>query len=232
MEKNRKVIILVFIMFAMLLNYKISYAYKGIDLFTSILNETKGEVVEYGLKTRFKTYKNGQESYNYFLNIINSKKLNYRVKVSKDKDNYCIEFEDKSSKGYMEFFTSEEGNVISIEIIKKDSENNLLKLKDDIKGITSFWSDNEVSYFQYLKAKLPNDALDDINKKINFLLKSEGASNLHSIKINNGFSTSAYTYRYKAIKSNGKLIDFNFALCKYKSGKYVIIGTPEIVVSY
>lgn len=232
MEKGKKVIILFFIMFAMLLNYKISYAYKRIDLFTSILNEANGEVIEYGLKARFKTYKNGQESYNYFLNTINSNKPNCKVKVSKDKGNYCIEFEDKSSKGYMEFFTSEEGNMIIIEIIEKNSENNLPKLRDEIKGITNFWLDNEVSYFQYLKAKLPNGDLDNINKKINFLLKSEGAVNLHSIKINNGFSTSAYTDRYNPIKSNGKLMDFNLALCKYQSGNYIIIGTPEIVMSY
>lgn len=230
--ENKKVIILFFIMFAMLLNYKISYAYKRIDLFTSILNETKGEVIEYGLKTRFKTCKNGQESYSYFLNIINSNKPNCRVKVTKDKYNYCIEFEDESSKGYMEFFTSEEGNIISIEIIEKGSENNLQKLKDEIKCITSFWVDNEVNYFQYLKAKLPNGDLDNTNKRINSLLKSEGAVNLNSIKINNGFSTSAYTCRYEQIKSNGKLMDFNFALCRYQSGNYIIIGTPEIVVSY
>ncbi|MCY6369813.1 YwmB family TATA-box binding protein [Clostridium ganghwense] len=232
MEKNNKLIILLLIVCAMLLNYKISYAYKKIDIFNSILSETNGEIVEYGLKARFKTYKNGQESCNYFLDKININSTNYKIKGSKDKSNYCIEFSDESSKGYIEFLRGKDKNTVVIQILKKDNKNELLKLKNEIKDISSPISDDEIIYYQYLKAKLPCNNLDEMNKKIVYLLKNKGTENLHSIKINNGFSTSAYTKRYKPIKNKGKFMDLNFALCKYSSGNYIVIGTPEIVMSY
>jgi hypothetical protein len=58
------------------------------------------------------------------------------------------------------------------------------------------------------------------------------ASNIGTVEIDNGYSTVAYTRKYPVMKNDGKWIDFNYAVCSYSSGNYVIIGTPVIITTY
>jgi len=55
---------------------------------------------------------------------------------------------------------------------------------------------------------------------------------IETVSINNGLSTVAYTKEYDEKVTNNKLIDFNYAVCNYSSGRYIIIGTPEIITTY
>ncbi|MEA4825869.1 MAG: hypothetical protein VB130_04440 [Clostridium sp.] len=227
MKNNSKAIIFLLMTIAVLLNYKISYAYKNIDLFQEVLSETKGQVVEYGLKTRFKSKINGQELVNYFVNEINAN-ISTKVKSYRGKNSYIINFKDINSEGFIEVIDDE----VIVQIIKKDETNNLESLRENIERIISPISENKNTYYKYLKAQLPNSDLLSLNKEILELLKSKGADNIHSVEISNGYSNSLYTKIYKPKNNNGELMDLNFALCNYSSGNYIIIGTPEIFITY
>ncbi|MCY6485630.1 YwmB family TATA-box binding protein [Clostridium aestuarii] len=230
-DKLNKSIILV-LLALVLLNYKFSYAFKKENLFGFILKETKAQVNEYGIKTRFKVCENGQGYYKYFLNKIKVNKPNYKIKTNYSKRGYSISFTNSRSKGYIEEFSIEGKKIITINIIKKDNENKLTELKSQIKAIVNSIPKENIVSSQYIKARIPEENLKKENSKVINLLKNEGAVNINSIKINNGFSTTAYTCRYIPKKNNGKLMDFNFALCNYSSGNYIIMGTPEIITTY
>lgn len=230
--KIKKFFIMTLILVGLILNYKISYAYKNTDLFNDITNEVNGETVEYGIKNSFKSNKNGQEACKYFLNILNKESIKCKLIRLKQKDDFCIEFESKNSKGYIQCDDINGKCNVSLQIVEQGDKNRLSNLKDKFKILTVSMEKEEQRQFQYLKIKIPNDKTEEINDKIKSLLKKQGAENLDSIKINNGFSVTAYTHKYNKIKNQGKFIDFNYALCKYPSGNYIIIGTPEIFVSY
>ncbi|MCY6958789.1 YwmB family TATA-box binding protein [Clostridium brassicae] len=233
MSKKVKVSIIMFIFLSIILNYKVSYGCKNLDLFNSILDESKGYVEEYGVKTHFKTYKNGQELYNDFITQISKEYKSYSGEVSRDKSNFIIRFQDEHSKGHIEFNIGSEGKNVSLQIIQKNHKNNLQNLKDKIEKTITPMTKEKTLCKTYLKAKLNDkDNISDINGKIVSNLKNEGITDVSTIKIENGYSSSAYTGKYKAIKNGDKLIDFNFAVCKYSSGNYIIIGTPEIFVPY
>jgi Tfp pilus assembly protein FimT len=104
-------------------------------------------------------------------------------------------------------------------------------MKDRLEKIISDYKVN-AKYFQYLKAKLPNNNIKYDNNKVLELLKGYDSTNINTVKLENGYSTTAYTKMYNSMESNGQLIDLNYALSKYSSGSYIIIGTPEINVTY
>ena len=70
------------------------------------------------------------------------------------------------------------------------------------------------------------------NDRIIKVLISHGAKNIDTVSINNGLRTVPYTPKYDEVKINNKLIDFNYAVCNYSCGRYIIIGTPEIITTY
>ena len=90
----------------------------------------------------------------------------------------------------------------------------------------------KVKFFKYVKAKLEEHDLTNINEKLLKEIKSEGACNVDTIPISNGYSTVANTNKFDPEISDGKLIDLNYVLCNYSSGNYILIGTPEIIASY
>jgi len=216
---------------ATFLNYRTSYAYKNIDLFEEILQETKGQVVEYGVKTHFKSNIDGQDLVDSLMNKIESNK-DIKAELYSDKHNYYIDFKSVSVKGNIAIITKENSSLVTIEIIQKGHENNLESLEQYVESIVGYLSDDNKIYYKYLKAQIFYENLVGVNNKVTGLLESIGASNINSIEINNGFSTTAYTRRYSPKRNNGELMDLNFALCNYSSGNYIIIGTPEIIASY
>ena len=72
-NKIRNIVVFFISAIAILLNYKISYAYKNINFFDEIIETTRSNVEEYGVETHFTTKINGQELISYFNNeIINN----------------------------------------------------------------------------------------------------------------------------------------------------------------
>lgn len=205
-------------------------ARKNINLFEECLIRLNGETVEYGVTSNFTTEENGEEISDYIL-----KRLNFydgsNKSVLKNGKVYCVEFETNDVSGYVETTTYENHNFVTVNIVKRDSKNDLKDLENKVHNCLE---DKQIhaKYCKYLKAKIPNDNIGDANKEILMLLKNYKACNINTIKLENGYSTTAYTRNYDSIQSDGRTIDFNYAICKYSSGSYIIIGTPEIIVTY
>lgn len=197
-------------------------------LLQDIVQEAKGDIQECGVKTNFITYEDDKKQIHDILKKLKIDKYDY-TNVRENKKIYGVEFNSGNIKGYIQSTNYEKYNVITIDFIKETSNYDL----DDMEIEISEAIDNRgTSYFKYIKAKIYEDNLKDVNRKIKALLKREDAENINSIKIDNGYSTIAYSKKFNPITIGGKLIDLNYALCNYYSGNYIIIGTPEILTSY
>jgi len=226
-------------------NVKFINAQEGVNLFDEILLVSKSKVVEYGLKTSFMTKENPKVICNNLIKSLGLNNKEIKIVRSEDEYSYCIEFSGVNIEGYIEGITSnnddlknDNENNITINISKKMSENGLVLLKNKVKDSIGRRGKN-IKSFEYLKAKIDGDsssfAVDDINgvnDAIIKILKSRGAKNIDTVSLNNGLSTIAYTKKYDEELINNKLIDFNYAICNYSSGRYIIIGTPEIIITY
>lgn len=209
--------------------YTITLAERDIDLFNEVLNTAQGTVLEYGVKATFETNSDSEE---YCLELL--KELGIKggnVNITKDKNSYSVDFNNDSINGYIESMRYDNHNVVTLNMAKTDMENGLSKLKKKVEEAIGR-EKTEVKYFQYLKAQIVNTNKAEVNRDIAEVLKKHNAVNIDTIQIDNGYSTVAYTKKYSTIKSNGKTIDFNFAVGSYSSGSYIIIGTPVIVTTY
>ncbi|WP_264848660.1 YwmB family TATA-box binding protein [Clostridium omnivorum] len=202
----------------------------NIDSFQSILIETNCEIEEFGIKTSFETDGTNEE-----ICVDLLKKLGFYEKASinaiKGNEMYCLEFNKDDTNGYIESINFDNHNVVTVNISKKNSANGLKELKEKIENATDNKAKNQ-KLFQYIKAKLPNSDISSVNSDVVRLLRKEKAENIATVKISNGYSTVAYTKNYKPMKNDGKLMDFNFAVCRYSSGNYLIMGTPVIITNY
>ncbi|KEH98360.1 YwmB family TATA-box binding protein [Clostridium botulinum] len=231
MKNIKKGVVFFITVVSIFLNYKITYAYKNIDYFEKFINTTGSKVIEYGVNTKFETTINGQELFSCFkdrIPIIGYLKLN----TYENKGNYHMEFKNSNIKGYILIQSLKEKSYVTINIIKTDNTNKLSKLQSQVRELKEGLSKKEGIYYQYLKAKLPDNDLSKVNNNLISLLKNTGAINVDSVEINDGFSTCAYTTQYEPKRNNGKLMDLNYALSNYSSGAYITIATPEIITTY
>jgi hypothetical protein len=231
--KNMKTKIFILLIFMMAgLGYFNNGSYlttKNLDFFREIVTLTEGEIVEYGIKANFEVSENGET---YCLELL--KKLNIEnadINVAKGDKLYSIEFSSNEFKGYIESTSYDNHNVVTLNVVQSDNEYRLLELKNRV-SVAVGKHEKEVRYFDYLKAQINEDNTQKINSDIAELLKRNNASNIDTIKIDNGYSTVAYTKTYPVMKNNGKSMDLNYAVCNYSSGAYVIIGTPVIITTY
>lgn len=221
-------VLLIFTIIALMSGF--SLAKKNSDLFDDIVKRTNSNIVECGITAEFTTDENREDICNYIL-----KKLDFydgwNTNVLKSQEAYCVEFGKNSVNGYIEIMHYENHSIVTINIVKKDSKNSLEELKNKLQQCLSD-KNVTVKYFMYLKSKMPNDNIKLTNEEILKLLKQYGVININTISLQNGYSTTAYTRKYDSIESNGEKIDFNYAVCKYSSGSYIIIGTPELIITY
>ena len=241
MKRERKSITLLCIVLGLIIlqiNVKFINAQEEVNLFDEILIQTKSKTVEYGLKTSFKTGEKQKEMCNYLIQSLGLNNKEVKLNTSEDEDSYCIEFSGANIEGYIEALKYNNVNNIAINISKIGNENGLVSLKKKVRDSIGRRG-KDIKYFQYLKAKIgdvsSSAGIEDIygvNDGIIKLLKLRGAQNIETVSINNGLSTIAYTKKYDAKVTNNKLIDFNYAICNYSSGRYIIIGTPEIIITY
>lgn len=203
---------------------------KDSELFDDILKKTNSNTVEYGITAEFTTDEDREDICNDILKSLDFYD-GWNTNVLKNEQAYCVEFGKNNVNGYIETMHYENHNIVTINIVKRDNKNSLEELKNKLqqclgdKKIT-------VKYFMYLKSKMQNDNIEFTNKEILKLLKEHGTTNINTISLENGYSTTAYTARYDSIESGGEKIDFNYAVCKYSSGSYIIIGTPELIITY
>jgi hypothetical protein len=204
-------------------------AQKKQDMFSEILNQTNVNIEECSITTSFQTQIGGLAICQTIL-----KKLGYGdgdLKITNNNNIYCIEFSKNKFNGYIESTYHDSTYVISIYINDKCSKNeiNVLKIDMDnaLKGISSGNKN-----FLYVKSKIASQSISTIDSKIKTILKKNKAKDVNSVNINNGITTTAYTGLYSSIKSGDSLMDFNYAVCRYPSGNYLIMGSPEIIATY
>lgn len=230
MKKKFFLLIVVFTFGILLFQGEASRANNDSDIFQDILIKTNSIPVEYGVRAIFNI--NGDKE-KVTKELLEKLKLNGELdkKLLQNDKIYCIEFSKNDMNGYIETIQYENHNIVTINITKKNNSYGLYELKNTLKECLRDVKD-KVRYFEYVRAKSPNEDIDIINNDILKILKSHQASNINSISIENGYSSTAYTKKYNPIESNGDLIDFNYAVSKYPSGNYIIIGTPEIIITY
>ncbi|WP_315116584.1 YwmB family TATA-box binding protein [uncultured Clostridium sp.] len=198
------------------------------EFLTKIVNEVEGNIQECGVKASFISYDDGKETVEAILKNLKFEK-SYCTNINENEKIYSVEIIGDSISGHVQSTNYENYKIIVVDLVKVTEKDESYQLEETIKNAIGSKS---ASYFKYIKARLHTNDLMDKNNKIMALLKRNNAQNIESIKIHNGYSTIAYTKQFDHITIGGKFVDLNYALCSYYSGNYLIIGTPEILVSY
>ena len=210
-------------------NSSSSLTIESVDFFKEIVSVTEGNVTEFGVKANFEISEDGEI---YCLKLLKGMNIeNADINVVKEDRFYSVEFSNNELKGYIESTSYDNHNVVTLNVVQYDNGYRLSELKNRI-NIAVGKDEKEVKYFDYLKAQINKGDKEKVNSDIAKLLKNNNASNIDTIKIDNGYSTVAYTKKYPVMKNNGKWMDLNYAVCSYFSGDYVIIGTPVIITTY
>lgn len=230
MKKTKAIIIIIFLII-MCFNIQITSAYKENDLFKDILKETNSRILGCGVNSFFEYEGNNEEFCIKLLQELGIYDIS-TVNIVRNDSIYRLEFTFNSTKGFIQ--SANNSNSITLNIDDIDSVENLALLEDKIRYILNRECKN-IKNYRYVKAKLPNMKDEDIEKVEKMVinqLKNENTTNISSIKINNGYSINGYTQKYESIKSGNKLIDFHCIICNYDSGNYIILGSPEIRITY
>jgi hypothetical protein len=221
-------------------NDRVAYGDNKWDVFECVLQETQGKVALCEIKTSFELANDKERD--ICLELL--KELEYTkdteasINIMKDEFNYCIEFQKEDISGYIESRFYNNRNTITIDIEKKCQNNQLENINAIINSAIDKALNNrhmELSNkqtFKFIKAEVPVADIHEMNNKVIKLLKKHNSVNVNTIDINNGCSTVAYTGKNEYILNQGKKMDFNYAICKYSSGNYVVVGTPIINTSY
>lgn len=222
--------LLLFIFIILCFNTKFYAAGSNKTTFDDIVAKTGSDIVEYGITTSFETSRDGNKVCD---DILTNLSLEKETKVTKfASDNlYRLDFQNKTASGYVESVLDGGTDIVKLYVIKAESSNNLMKLKEKAKeAVSSYCKDPKV--FLYLKAKTPDFDIEHTNRTIVSLLKKSGTIDMDTVNLGKSLSTVCYTAKFEPTLINGKLIDFNFAVCSYPSGNYIIMGTPEILETY
>lgn len=188
--------------------------------------DSKKEIENYSLTEMLKN-PNEMDTKSLFLE---NSKMENRITIN-SQNVYCREFQKGNLYGYIEGRKNENNAALIIfmrKIQPSDTDNELeTKSKKSI-GSKAY----NLECHRYLKAETSISNIDEVQNNVIKYLKSIGTENISTVKINNGFSTVAYTKKFVPIWDNGKHIDLNFSVLRGKSKNYIIIGTPLIDVTY
>ena len=176
------------------------------------------------------TIKKEEELNIYYL--LEGLQLDSETKINEVRDfnHMCIEFRNSYLQGSIEAIR--EGNLYTVAVFTKSSYGKSLQ---EFRAILDSALKNRgdiITYSYYMKAKIQEGDLLDINKRISKRVASLGAEGIDTIKISNGYSTVDYTKKFERIQNNGRYMDINYALVSYSSGSYIVIGKPIIIRAY
>jgi aldehyde:ferredoxin oxidoreductase len=198
------------------------------DLFSEILKATNSEIVEFGIRASFRTNIKEEIILRRLLKEFSFEDLNTLKDIMEDK-HYNKNFGNNFANGHIQIEKENNENVIIIDV--KSSKYDINHLKNKISTV----ADNKavrVKYWPYIKARTSNENMEYLNEQIIQILKNRDIKDIDSIKIENGYSTVAYTRLYDAIENGGRLMDFNYAVTSYSSGNYIILASPLITFNY
>lgn len=132
-----------------------------------------------------------------------------------DETTNCVEFYDNMIYGRCNIYNLRNRYKVTIELVNKSKEYKLSDLKKEVTELQVNNSYND-KYYVYQKERINNEkgVQEVIDKKI---------INNETLEIHNGYV------------GKGQLIDgekVNYAIVNYKTGGYIIIGTPMIFATY
>ncbi|OFI01405.1 hypothetical protein CLOACE_21570 [Clostridium acetireducens DSM 10703] len=217
--RTYKVLISIFTMFIIfLISFNNSHAKNGSEIFEEIIKCTNSHIEEYEMCVEIKS--NNEDVFKDILNYI----YKCRFIQTRNKTNINIyEFKKNNMYLYIESIKNGNNSIVKIKIKEKGRDKEILNIKKDIKDIL-YKKNINATYCECVKAKTEN-SIEDINKMVLDLINKNGFKNIETVKIYNGYSTVAST-------GNLKDTNFNCAVCKYSSGNYILIGIPQINISY
>ncbi|KYH34907.1 hypothetical protein CLTEP_10710 [Clostridium tepidiprofundi DSM 19306] len=224
---------------------------QSVNFIDSVIRESNCNIVDYGIKIKFLTCDNSKIIYDALKNVLNIGKSDITSIINNNICD-CLQFKNKNIQGCIECIKQNNMYKTSIEIIKHVPMSNthiqsvsantvkhisgedLITLKNNVISTLNVNEKYYLDFNWYIRAKQINRDCDVecINNNICRILRQVGALNIKSLKLYNGYSTTAYTKMFRREKIDNHCIDINLAVCNYNSGIYLIIGVPEIFVSY
>lgn len=203
---------------------------RSVDFVSDIVSTSKCKIVECGVRTLYKTTKSSEDE---CLSVKNKLLINgeFDISIFKNEGIYCVEFSNDKIDGYIESMTSKDGNSMVINYNKKTASNDVKSIEKNLAYAVNKKA-SELTFYDYVKGSSSNNNKSSLNKKIIKKLEEKGATNIKTLDIDNGITTTAYTGMYPIYSSEGQYVDINYSLCSYDSGNYIVVGTPVLVSTY
>jgi len=249
MKKYTKLIIVGLLTVILItLNSKLSYAKKDIDYINEIVILSNGDIEECGVKISaplVEKYSSGdskKEEEKVCLEILEEYKKTIAgsldITVQKSNLLYCIRFESNFAHGYIQMGNVDDTSILTFKVLIKTEKNETANIEAEINKIIKLVTkknhlnidEKKVKNASYVKAKLSNTNISTVNDEIMRYLKKQKAKNIDTIKIDNGFSTVAYTKTYDRINNDN--FDLNYMINDYIHDSYLVVGIPVIDVDF
>jgi len=215
---NIKISIVIFILLSFLNIGAISNGISNTKTSFSVLetNITKiSEFHENGAKLQYKTRDNIQnESTRIKENFINNISDRYR-EINRNQ----IEIYNNNFYTNIKMWCEDNYTYVEITLINKNSKYTTVDLKNILHKLENQKLEN-MQYFFYYEGKEKDQYY---NYSIDKLAIENNIEKTNLLKINNGYTGTGYL-------CNGDKI--NFAIIRYNTGSYIIIGTPIIFATY
>lgn len=213
------------LLIAIMSNFTAIKEIKAREMLFDISEKIDGTAVEYGINFILQDLQNDYESFS---------------KVLQNKNEYkCID-EIDNDKGYYGKFESD-NNEITIKGIKGLKEKKydiLIKNKNGSMCSTNYLKllnlNNKkiIRVSNYIKVKLNENDLERYKNMTLIELSKQGFKNIETVSLREGYSGTAKRNLFFSNEVGEKINDLNFALCRYDSGNYLVLGTPVITALY
>lgn len=177
----------------------------------------KYKILQSGVKFQYSVKNNLVKEKNRIADILELSKNEFIVNENGFYFNKKINKDDYLIKGS---YINNNESFIEIELIK-NNENDIENLKKKFEKVQNNLTSNE-QYFSFIKGKLKLDNEDE-KIRINNILEKKGVQNQEEINLHNG-TTAIIEFKDKT--------KINYSLCNYNTGQYLIIGTPNIFITY
>lgn len=230
--KNKRIVIPIYLLLFITYISKVTVSASAQsiqDISSSILKETKGEIIEYGLRYELTISGNPEESCKDIFDLLSIKKEVVVVNNSAEGSNINIEFNDDKIRGVIAY--SQENNKVTVELVEEGDLESITFKKNKMDEFLKR-KEYKVVRYEYLKAVSPEKDISKLKGQIEDLLNAFDVCNIASVHIQKGYSITGYTGIGNPMKNGNELIDINCAIRSCEAGSYVIIGTPVISIAY
>lgn len=180
------------------------------DFINSAIKSVDGTVIENGSRIEITNIKNFNVRE---LDDVLAKHDENKVKISIDEE--ALELE-----GRVIINTTSKDNSFSIDNLNKDI----------LKEVTR--EDRNIKVFSYVKAQLREGDVELYKNNLEKYLINTGGKNIKFSSIDSGVTGVALANMDNSEELDNNLFNINFALVKYTSGTYIIVGTPIITCAY